>query len=342
MKIVILAGGGGTRLWPISKKDFPKQFLQFGDTESLLQKTVKRFLNAPFAESILISTNAAYVPLVESQIEKIDAEKKCRIFIEPEAKNTAPAIALAVKYLSEQEKDPEILILPSDHYITPENKLHDAIEQARAYVRKQKIVTFGVRPHKPETGYGYIQLGKALKQNTYEVKCFIEKPNFEKAREIFLSGEYLWNSGMFAFSAKTFWKELSLHSPDIANSFSGTFQEALLSFSKTPEISIDYALMEKSKRIVVASLDVTWSDVGSWDRVYDILDKDQNQNVKMGNVIDIETKNSLILGGKKLISTIGLEDMLIVETDEAIFIAKKGESEKVKKLVEKLKKISPK
>lgn len=327
MQIVILAGGGGTRLWPLSKKGFPKQFMQFGDGKSLLQKTVIRFLEAPFVESILISTNALYGPLVEAQIAKIDFKKKCKILIEPASKNTAPAICLAVKEIG---KNCPILISPADHFLEPATSFYTAIEKVIPLLSRHKIVTFGIKPIRPETGYGYIKLGKKTKDGLYEVSAFVEKPPVEKAMLFLQSQKYLWNSGMFAFTAETFWKEMEIHAAEIANGLSN--------FSSLPNISIDYALMEKTKNIEVLPIDISWSDIGSWDRVYDLLKKDENQNVTSGNVIALDTKNSLILGGKKLISTIGLEDILIVETEDALFIAKKGHSEKVRRIIEKMEK----
>ncbi|HSW73042.1 MAG TPA: mannose-1-phosphate guanylyltransferase [Chlamydiales bacterium] len=327
MQVVILAGGGGTRLWPLSKKSFPKQFMHFGDGKSLLQKTVIRFLEAPFVEEILISTNALYAPLVETQISKIDPQKKCKLLIEPASKNTAGAICLAIKEIG---KNCPILISPADHFLEPPSTFYAAIEKVIPILNQNKIITFGIKPIRPETGYGYIKLGKKTKDGLFEVSSFVEKPPIDKALRFLQSQKYLWNSGMFAFTTETFWKEMQEHAPEIV--------KGLSNFSDLPNISIDYALMEKTKNIVVLPLDISWSDIGSWDRVYDLLEKDENQNVTSGNVIALDTKNSLILGGKKLISTIGLEDILIVETDDALFIAKKGHSEKVRRIIEQMEK----
>jgi mannose-1-phosphate guanylyltransferase/mannose-6-phosphate isomerase len=326
MKVIILAGGGGTRLWPLSTEDFPKQFLNLSGEHSLLQKTVLRFSKAPFVNEVLISTNPLYQPLVQKQLQAIGAD--CRILVEPCRRNTGPAIAFALKTLNAAPQEP-ILVLPSDHLIEPESVFLRHVEQIQETLSEQ-IVLFGIRPTKPETGFGYIRVGAPFNAFTHRALAFVEKPNLEKAAAFLKSREYYWNAGMFAFTPEVFFQELREHTPIISTLFAGASYETM------PNISIDYALIEKTKRLVVCPLPVEWSDVGSWDSVYEMMEKDQNQNALQGNVVAIDTKNSLILGGKKLISTIGLEDLLIVETSEAIFISKKGKSQQVKELVERL------
>jgi len=339
MQIIILAGGGGTRLWPLSRQDFPKQFLHFGDHESLLQKTVKRCLDSSVTEEIVIATNKQYETLVRQQLDKIDSAKNIHIIVEPARKNTAPAIALAIRYIEEKlqaGQNSSVLVMPSDHFIEPQAVFAHHLEQLNDIVQKGNIALFGIRPTKPETGYGYIQLGAKLDLFSHKVQCFVEKPDQKRAESFLSSGEYYWNAGVFAFSIAAFWEEVERHAPEISKMKSRTFDENVKQFYMLPDISIDYAIIEKSQNTVVCPLPVTWSDIGSWDSVYESMEKDENQNVRRGNVHAIETKGSLILGGKKLISTIGLENVLIVETEDAIFISKRGESQKVKALVQDL------
>jgi mannose-1-phosphate guanylyltransferase/mannose-6-phosphate isomerase len=341
MKYVILAGGSGTRLWPFSRSAFPKQFLNFGDGESLLQKTIKRFYPAVAPQDILVVTSQAYYHLVKNQLAAIDPLLESQILVEPEKKNTAPAICLAIKYLQETcgvSTKESVLISSSDHIIAPEKVFLNAVSKGNEIVQKGHHLIFGIRPHKPETGYGYIKWADTEWEGVKKVEQFVEKPDYSTAQSYLLSGEYLWNSGIFLFQIEALLKEIAAFCPEIATLSSGTFKEMISSFSEMPDVSIDCALMEKSSNTMAIPLDLSWSDVGSWDSVYELLDKDQNQNVKIGNVLDIDTKNCLIMGNKRLISTVGLEDLLIIETEDALFIGKKGESQRVKQLVDELKK----
>ncbi len=345
MKVIILAGGSGSRLWPLSRKSFPKQFLSFfEDNQSLLQKTLLRFLRKFKPQDILIVTNDSYFHLVKNQAEQIHTDLGKQILIEPLGKNTAPAIALSVKFLLERSLVNEkevILISSSDYIIAPEDEFLEKVEQAEHIANNGFHITFGVHPHKPETGYGYIQYKKSH-ADYYDVVSFKEKPNLDTAQKYLLSGNYLWNAGIFAFQVQSFIQDLKVHCPEIGDHFDGSFQEMYQDFKLMPELSIDYALMEKSHKIKVIPLNLTWSDVGSWDSIYEILPKDDNQNVKMGNIVDIDTHNCLLIGDKRLIATVGVEDLLLIETDDAVFLGKRGESQKVKQLVDLIKTKLPK
>ncbi len=340
MKVVILAGGSGTRLWPISRSSFPKQFLHFGEKYSLLQKTILRFSSTYAKRDFLIVTNQSYYHLVKSQCSELDPHFDFHILVEPESKNTAPAVAIAIKYMEENmsfSPEESILVSSSDHIISPEEQFLQTLPLAEEEASRGSIVIFGVRPTKPETGYGYIKVENDKASATQKVEQFIEKPIYAKAQEYVVSGNYLWNSGLFMFCASTFWKELESHCPALYALTRERFKGFIAHFSECPSISIDYAILEKTALCRVISLAISWSDVGSWDSVYDTLEKDDNQNVKIGNVHEIDSKNCLFLSDKRLISAIGVEDLIVIETDDAVFLGKKGESQKVKQLVEELK-----
>lgn len=338
MKVIILAGGSGTRLWPLSRSTHPKQFLAFGQEHSLLQKTVLRFLKELGGENILVVTSKEYFHLVRAQLSSLDPPLVHQICLEPAQKNTAPAVAWALKVLEENyhlKKQEAVLICPSDHWISPEEIFLKNVGEAISFAEQGNIVTFGIRPSHPETGYGYIRT--SLGGGISPVEAFVEKPDLQTATQYILGGQHLWNAGIFLLTQESFWREAMEHAPMLGKYADASLQELSEMFTTLPEVSFDYAVMEKTKRAVVMPLEVTWSDVGSWDSLYDVLDKDEENNVTIGNVYALDTKKSLIIGGKRLISTIGLEDTLVIDTEDALFIAKRGESQRVRALVDALK-----
>ncbi|MDF2566497.1 MAG: mannose-phosphate guanylyltransferase/mannose-6-phosphate isomerase [Massilibacillus sp.] len=339
MKIVILAGGGGTRLFPLSRTCFPKQFLKVNNDKSLLAQTVMRFLPVVQPSDIIIVTNADYVYHVQSELEECNASA-AHIVLEPAARNTAPAIALAMKYCMEElacTNDEVLLVTPADHMIKAEDLFVKAIKQAVQIAQNDKLITFGIKPDKPETGYGYIETGKVY-DSGYEVVSFKEKPEFLVAQQYLEKGNYFWNSGMFAFSIGFMINEFEKYQPEIIAHLEKSYAEVLADFSSMPNISIDYAIAEKATAVVTLELPCYWNDIGSWDAMYEVLPKDDCGNAMHGDCLAIDCKNSLILGRDRLIAGIGLDDVLLVETDDVIVVSKKGESQKVKEVVGELKK----
>ena len=336
MKILILAGGSGRRLWPLSTEEIPKQFLHFGGEFSFLQRTVKRFLSLISPEDLWVMGHEKYGSLMQEQLKALDPLLESQIILEPESKNTAPAIILALKFLEDKKVSQEeiIVIVPSDHLITDETLFLEKVIIAEKLAHQGKLVLLGISPHKPETGFGYIKVNPS----THEVESFVEKPSQEKAEEFLREGTYLWNSGIFVFKIATFWEEIKKHHPVLGSLVEHSYLDILHLFSELPSISIDYALMEKTTNASALTLDLFWSDMGSWDSIFESTEKDSHSNVKIGNILDVDTKNSLIIGGKKMILALGLEDMVIIETEEALFIGKRGESQKMKMVIEELKK----
>lgn len=338
MKVIILAGGGGNRLFPLSRTKFPKQFLKLDGGESLLVQTIERFLVLVQPEEIVIVTNQDYAHHVKQELVTAKAVQ-AHILLEPLARNTAPAIALAVRYCIERlgcGLDEVMFVTPSDHIISPLDVFASTVQLAEGLAKQDRIVTFGVAPNCPETGYGYIQAGQAFGRG-FAVDSFHEKPDKTTAKSYLAAGNYYWNSGMFAFTINFIMSELRIHQPDIYALADKSLDEVIENFAKMPNISLDYAVVEKSSEVVMLPLSAKWSDIGSWDGIYDLLDKDADGNAIKGDCIPIACTNTLMLGQSRLIAGIGLEDLLIIETDDVIVVAQKGESQKVKELVNQIK-----
>lgn len=339
---LILAGGSGSRLWPLSRELYPKQLLNIQNTESLLQATFERLTDSIPANNIISMTGVKHVSNVKYQLSKITDNPV--VLSEPISKNTAPAIALAAKYISiKSNNDPIILVVPSDHLIKDIKSFSATVKEGEKVAEQGFIVTFGIKPSYPETGYGYINVTDKEIENGVKVNKFVEKPNEELAKKYIADGNYYWNSGIFMFKASTLLSELKTCSPDIyslLNNFDFTSSDEIpyIEFDKMPSISIDYAVMEKSDKIALVKLESDWNDLGSWKSIYDVSTKDGDGNVKIGHVLDEGSKNSLIYSSSKLVATIGLEDVVIVETEDAILACKADKTQDVKKIFETLKK----
>lgn len=338
MKVIILAGGGGSRLFPLSRTRFPKQFLKLNEEQSLLAQTIQRFLPLVKPCDMVIVTNQEYIHHVRTELIAAKAQD-AHILLEPVARNTAPAVALAARYCLDVlgcKADEILYVTPSDHIIRPLDIFSDNIQQAMGLAKMSKIVTLGVKPSHPEIGYGYIQVGKAY-GGGFIVQSFSEKPDQETAEAYLAAGNYYWNSGMFTFTIACFMGELEKYQLDIYTWAEKGLEEMRTNFSEMPSISLDYAVAEKSEELVMLPITAEWNDIGSWDAIYDVLPKDEDGNALQGDCIPIDCSNTLMLGHSRLIAGLSLEDILVVETDDVIVVAKKGESQKVKALVSELK-----
>lgn len=337
MKVIILAGGGGTRLFPLSRDCYPKQFLHVIGDKSLLAQTIERFLGLVEAKDIIIVTNERYIFHVQSEIKSINAQE-AHIITEPMGKNTASAIALAQSYCQDvlQCDDDEILFVsPSDHLIKPIDAFQDLIKNAQD-VAKDNIMTLGIKPTKPEIGYGYIE---AEKNNNLAKKVisFKEKPDLATAKEYIASGNYYWNGGMFMFSIATMQAELTKYMPAIIDITQNGYRYTVDNFINMPDISIDYAVAEKSQKMMMIPMEnIYWNDIGSFDAIAEVL-SDKDKNVFKGDILAENCTDTMIIGDNRLIAGIDLENLMIIDTPDALLVAKKGESQKVKNIVNKLK-----
>ncbi len=346
MKPVVLAGGTGSRLWPKSRAALPKQFLSLTSDHTMLQDTILR-LPTEKMELPLFICNEDHRFLAAEQLRVADIDYDS-IILEPVGRNTAPAIALAALRAVQQGEDPVLLILAADHLIADHNAFHTAVEKATLLAEQGKLVTFGVVPTEAHTGYGYIKSGESVNEIGFEVAQFVEKPNLATAQQYLESGDYYWNSGMFMFKASVYLRELNEHAPDIFAACTSAMQHTDTDmtfirvdadeFARCPDDSIDYAVMERTSDACMVPLDAGWNDVGSWTSLWETSqNKDDSGNVIIGDAILDGVSNSYINSEQRLIAVIGLDDVVVVETKDAVMVANKSKVQDIKNVVNKLK-----
>ncbi|RUQ88801.1 mannose-1-phosphate guanylyltransferase/mannose-6-phosphate isomerase [Legionella septentrionalis] len=339
---VVLAGGSGTRLWPLSRKNFPKQFLRLQSDATLLQQTVQRVMKLPHTELIIISNEAHYF-LCQEQL----ADFSPTYLLEPCARNTAPAIAAAAHYITGKAgADALMLILPSDHWLADDAAWAAVMQQGLKVAENEALVTFGIKPNAAKTGYGYIEAGKSFSDEVYKVQSFREKPDVKTAEEFIAHGRYYWNSGMFACRADAYLNELEKFAPDIYAASKNAVKQGLEhhnylrlnldAFSQCRSESIDYAVMEKTSNAMLIPTDIPWSDLGCWSAVAEATPSDANGNTLYGKVIAQDSRDCLISSEDTLVTTLGIRDQIIVATSDAVLVADKRYSQQVKDLVHAL------
>ena len=341
---VIMAGGSGSRLWPLSRSLYPKQFLALTGKQTMLQETVQRLSNLD-VNAPLIICNEEHRFIVAEQLRALGQTGS--IILEPVGRNTAPAIALAAE-VTVNDNDPLLLVLAADHVIQNTDAFTEAVKSALPLAQAGKLVTFGIVPTQAHTGYGYIKRGNSVAGlSGYDVNAFVEKPDLNTAANYLESGEYYWNSGMFLIKASRYLQELQKYRPDIFTACKKALENTtsdqdfvrldVEAFTACPDESIDYAVMENTTDAVVVPLDAGWNDIGAWSALWEVNDKDEEGNTTFGDAILQETSNSLIHGGERLIATVGLDNIVIVDTKDALLVACKDKVQDVKKVVEKLK-----
>jgi mannose-1-phosphate guanylyltransferase/mannose-6-phosphate isomerase len=343
---VILSGGAGTRLWPLSREMYPKQLLALTGIHTMLQDTALRLAGIPGVKAPIVVCNDAHRFTVAEQIRALQIQPSA-ILLEPVGRNTAPAVALAALKAIEIDPEAALIVAPADHVIRDVRKFQQAADLAASFANEGKLVTFGIIAHAPETGYGYIRRGEASGP-AYRVAQFMEKPPLDVAQQFVTSGDYYWNSGMFVFKASRYLSELTAFAPDILSVATAAYQAAKADldfvridkaeFTRCRAESIDYAVMEKTKDALVLPLDVGWSDVGSWSSLFDALPADPEGNVLQGDVVVFDTHDSYVHSTSRLVAAVGMDDHIIVETKDAVLVAPKERVQDVKELVAMLKK----
>lgn len=350
---IILSGGAGTRLWPVSRETHPKPFIRLSDGKSLLQKTLMRLVGMESVPEILTVTNREYYFKTKDEYELIQEELAPMYFLlEPASRNTAPAISMAAWYVMEKYGlDAVLLVLPADHLIDDQEAFHAAVQSATSLAQEGHLVTFGMTPTAPETGFGYIQLDNARKeQGAYHVKQFVEKPDLPTAQDYLASGEYLWNSGMFCFQAKTILHALEKYTRPIFEATHRCWEKSKQRksladvvqidpdlFTAIRDQSIDYAVMEKASDVVVVPCHFGWNDIGSWNALSELIPSDEAGNQQVGESLLIDVKNSFIQTENRLAAAVGVENLLIIDTSDALLVADRNRAQDVKKIVALLK-----
>ena len=346
---VILSGGSGTRLWPVSRRAHPKPFMKLVDGESMAEKTFRRAMRIAGESPVLTVTSRDYYFYTRDLYAGLESDQSLYPFlIEPMGRNTAPAIAMAaLSVLARFGEDALMLVMPADHLIRDEESFGAAVSEARALAERGYLVTFGVHPTHPETGYGYIRKGAAIANSKgFDVAAFVEKPDLETAREYYESGDYDWNSGMFCFTARAFLDALERHAPEVAASTAACFEAVdpdsqmieipAESFALCPSISIDYAVMEKADNCAVVAGDFGWSDIGTWQAMASLYESDDAGNSILGKAVLVETRNCFVQAEQRLVAAVGVENLVIVDTGDAVLIADRKRSQDVKAVVDQL------